>query len=84
MSFGHWFQQAGRAKVEVEEEDPRKEVMDPSDWPYKLLEANYWPPVDSKLYYPCVMCGEDTEVECEPHEFNGDMHYCGRTPHCCP
>ena len=34
--------------------------------------------------YPCRVCGEVSEIYCEPHEFDPEMHYCGRSPHCCP
>jgi len=34
--------------------------------------------------YPCVICEEDTEIYCDPEEFDPGMHYCGRTQWCCP
>lgn len=34
--------------------------------------------------FPCNVCGEDTEVYCEPDEFDPDYHYCGGSPRCCP
>lgn len=33
---------------------------------------------------PCVVCGESTEIYCEPHEFDASYHYCGGSPRCCP
>lgn len=33
---------------------------------------------------PCICCGKDSEVHCEPHEFDLSYHYCGSTPRCCP
>lgn len=32
----------------------------------------------------CRVCGEDTEVYCEPEHFDPDYHYCGGSPRCCP
>lgn len=34
--------------------------------------------------HPCRVCGEVSEIYCEPHEFDPEMHYCGRSPRCCP
>ncbi len=34
--------------------------------------------------FRCVSCEEDTPLECTPEEFDPDMHYCGRSPRCCP
>ena len=34
--------------------------------------------------FPCTVCGEDMDIFCEPHEFDPDMHYCGRSSGCCP
>lgn len=34
--------------------------------------------------YPCRSCEEIISIECEPHEFDPDMHYCGGSPSCCP
>lgn len=43
---------------------------------------------DGRYVASCVRCGELTEVYCSPYvfddEFDPDMHYCGRSPRCCP
>lgn len=34
-------------------------------------------------YFECRSCGENTEVY-DPEKFDPSMHYCGRSPRCCP
>ena len=34
--------------------------------------------------YPCRICKRDCGIGCMPEEFDPDMHYCGRSPRCCP
>ncbi len=34
--------------------------------------------------FPCCICERDSEICCEPEEFDPDMHYCGGSPSCCP
>lgn len=33
---------------------------------------------------PCRVCEVDSEIFCEPEDFNADEHYCNRSPQCCP
>ena len=32
----------------------------------------------------CCVCGRRCDTNCEPEEFDPDMHYCGGSPRCCP
>lgn len=34
--------------------------------------------------YPCKVCEQPSDIYCEPEDFNPSMHYCGRSPRCCP
>lgn len=34
--------------------------------------------------YPCKVCGKSFDIECDPHEFDPNNHYCGGSPSCVP
>lgn len=34
--------------------------------------------------YACCVCEEYSDINCDPWEFDPDMHYCGGSPSCCP
>lgn len=36
------------------------------------------------LVYPCVVCYDLLDIECELEDFDPDMCYCGKDPSCCP
>lgn len=42
------------------------------------------PSAEGGYAYPCRVCQEESDIYCEPEEFDPDMHYCGRSPSCCP
>jgi hypothetical protein len=50
----------------------------------ELLDYNNEVDSIGELEYPCVVCDELTALMCDPNEFDPDMHYCGRSPSCCP
>lgn len=37
-----------------------------------------------RVIFYCVICGERTELCCDPRDFDPDMAYCGRSSRCCP
>lgn len=39
---------------------------------------------DGILSAPCVICEEETIIECDMEDFDPTYHYCGRTLRCCP
>ncbi len=50
----------------------------------ELMDYNAVWDEDSMWVYPCRGCQEDCDINCEPDEFDPDMHYCGGSPRCCP
>lgn len=48
-----------------------------------LLDYNDWK-ISAYMTYPCSSCNEDSEIFCEPEEFDPEFHYCGKTQWCLP
>ncbi len=58
----------------------QKEELDPEPTHIKISIALY---EATTFTHPCIVCEEATTVE-EIENFDPDMHYCGRSPRCCP
>lgn len=78
-SFNDWFLQGSKPCPRPSPSSPPITIDD------DLLEYNDWNLTNFKDWvYPCRSCGEDSPIYCEPIEWDYMMHYCGRSPHCCP
>ena len=66
--------------------DLSESISNPEQEPeeHDLPEGLFWNE-NTKLYAAdCVVCGMFTDFECDLEDFDPDMIYCGRSPHCCP
>lgn len=62
---------------------PEPETVTKRDIPEEL--SGYEDPdAEGGYRYPCRVCGQDTDILCEPEEFIPENHYCGGSPRCCP
>jgi hypothetical protein len=76
--FGSWFKEIGK---EIGEQVASPSSVD-SEAFSELMAYNH--PDDESFVYPCRSCGESTDVECDPEEFDPDYHYCGKDQYCMP
>lgn len=85
--FGDWFRDTTQELAKREEE---KEFMEDVGseifygWCPALGESLYYSLTENDFVYPCKVCELDSPIYCDPKEFDPDMHYCGRSPYCCP
>ena len=74
-SFDAWFKQPA---VQETEQSISIDLLEHNDFPELPTKQGYtWE-------YPCVVCKEDSDICCNPEEFDPDMHYCGKDRWCCP
>ncbi len=79
ISFDKWMREP-KIVTKYEEkwyESNEEEILE-------LLEYNNADTEITELEYPCNSCHELSEIYVMPNEFDSSMHYCGRSPRCCP
>lgn len=75
--FGRWL--ADMADDLADTPDPIHRSRFVPDLPYEVVQVK-------PGYYEaqCRVCSEWCDIYCDPADFDPDMHYCGRSPGCCP